>query len=79
MSPDVFWDMTLKEFSLALEGRHDLSKEIIVNAWYTAALTRTQELPPLRELLEGKEEEEVSIEEIQADHEKLLEIFKYNR
>ena len=56
-----FWNMTPYELFVSIEVFEDkekeLSKELIVQAYYTAALSRMKKIPKLKDLLKEKKKQ----------------------
>ena len=63
MKPPEFWRLTYAEFNAMADGKINdarrREKEMLSLAWHTAALTRTERLPPLAELLRDRKEQDV--------------------
>lgn len=51
--PETFWGLTWKEFVLLQNAYNERCSERMVQAWYTAAYTRTKKMPSLRRLLQS--------------------------
>ena len=59
LKPDEFWLLTPAEFFIMFDGWQENQKEkfseLISLAWYTAAFSRQEKLPPLKGLLQQLE------------------------
>ena len=71
LSIDQYWDMTPREFQIHIKAHQKLKKEkrteLLYLAWHTAALTRQEEFPDLKEVLKDPTEEKPKLAQTEAE------------
>lgn len=70
LTPSEFWELTPAEFYAMAEGfakrKRNRNNELIYLAWNTAALTRVEKMPDLKDLYEAEPKKEQTDEDMLA-------------